>query len=511
MSRFAETSPTLSITRSQRDHQFGWGRPLAAALTGVLTLTAGLVGVSAATAGAAVGATPAGPPSASAGIGGDCTQPSTVKVRATGIPILDKRNVQEAIATAEGRRNGCALLIGHFNLGFCVFCLRVTRPVTVSGQADPTGSSPNRKGVTVMSTTGGAGSLAVNEPPDVPAGVVQIRDIWWNLSYRYGPTVLNSYRGTVEFIQNRITNLRDPGPIRGAIGAGNGVPGTEVLEGSLVVQDNYINLTALPGQPLNDNGIGLAGVHFTSIDISHNTIITKGDSIEIEGSVGTSYNLSDNTLVTKYAEVSPLTKPVVTVGYPRLHGGDPNTIKLAGNDVAITTVLDNDVTAGGGSPTTVCIMDFQVAPSRFHPIRLTEIARNRCTMSGIFAGLLGGWAGTLPVWGPGTLDDAVVTDNIFTGTAAFGIAMLDFKVPLLPVNNLVNTSHGDVFRDNNFSTFTASKAALYLGPSTHNNLFVGSLRGTIVNLGRDNVIIMHSTGRGDDRPVRTAPPVAVVR
>ena len=487
MSRFVESSPTLGITRSQRGRPFGWRRRLAAALIGVLTLGAGLVGVPAATAGAAVAATPAGSPSASAG----CGRLDTVKVYATRSPSLNRRAIQEAIVTAEGRRNGCALLIGHFNLGFCVLCLTVTGPVTVSGQADPTGSFPDRNGLTVVSARGGSGWLQVNEPPDVPTGVVQIRDIWWDKANGFGLAVHNSYRGTVEFIRNRITNIRDPrGPFRGAIGAGNGIPGTEVLEGSVVVQDNYIDLTTTPRAPVNDNGIAFFNSHFTSIDISHNTSITTGDSVEIEGSVGSSYNVSDNTIVTKYAGNSPFARVVVTVGYPGLHGGDPNALKMAGNDAARTIIRDNKLTVGGGGPTSTCIEAFQVAPS-IHPTRLTEISGNRCTMSGIFAGLLAGWAGLLPTWGPGTLDNAIVTNNIFTGTAAFGIAMLDFKYPVFRFNSLVNTSHGNVFRDNNFSAFTASQAALYLGPSTHDNLFVGSLRGTIVNLGTHNVIITH--------------------
>ena len=495
MSRVTQSSGTPEVTESQHgSRRLGRAQSLAVVLTGVVTLAVGLVGVSAGTAATALAA-PAVSPAASAGAassastsGGSCQGLSTVRVRATRSPFLNRRHIQEGIVTAEGRRNGCVLLMGQFNLGVCVLCLTVTRPVTVSGEADPTGSSSDRRGVTVVSTTGGAGSLVVNESANAALGVVQIRDIWWKGSSIVGLLTENFYRGTLEFTQNRVTGVRPRGRIRVGIGAARVFPGTEVLRGSLVVQDNSINIAGTP-PVLDDNGIALVGTQFNTVDVSRNTVITRGASVQIEGGLGSSYNVADNTLVTLDGESSPVAQAVVTVGYPRLHGGVPATLKLAGNDVADLTVLNNSIVTGGGSRNLVCINDFQVPPSRFHPIRLTEISGNRCTMSGIFAGLLGGWAGNLSLWRPGTLDDAVVSNNTFVGTAAFGIAMLDFKVPLAPDNNLVNTSHRDVFRHNDFSAFTAGKATLYFGPSTHDNIFVGALRGTVVNLGRHNVII----------------------
>ena len=137
-----------------------------------------------------------------------------------------------------------------------------------------------------------------------------------------------------------------------------------------------------------------------------------------------------------------------------MHGGYPAALKLVGVDVADVTILNNDITAGGGSRTIVCMEEYEIPPSSFRPVRLTGISGNRCTMGGIFAGLLGGWAGLLPFYGPGSMNDAIVTDNTFRGSAAFGVAMLDFKVPSAPANNLVNTGHVDVLANNNFSTFS---------------------------------------------------------
>lgn len=96
----------------------------------------------------------------------------------TGVPILDKRRIQNAIEAGEASGR-CVLLLGQFNVGLCVRCLTVTGPVTLAGLGDPTGPSPNARNLTVVSALGGRGLLDVNEPPDAPHGVVEIRDIWW--------------------------------------------------------------------------------------------------------------------------------------------------------------------------------------------------------------------------------------------------------------------------------------------------------------------------------------------
>ena len=488
-------TPGTAIGIHHRDRRLRAGRTLAVGMTAVVTLAAGSAGASATTATSVVAATRTGSPSTAAarasGFGGDCGGRRIVQVHGTGVPVRDKRNIQRAIVSAEGR-SGCALLIGRFNLGVCVFCLVVTGPVTVSGQTDPTGPSPERKRVTVVSTTGGVGSLVVDEPANAPAGVVQIRDIWWKGGSLVGLGFLNFYRGTLEYFQNRISDVHERNGIAFGIGGSTTLfPGSEALRGSLMIQHNYIDTTTsffAPG--LHRHGSVVAqGTRFNTVDISHNRLITTGEAIDIEHGVGLSYNVSDNTIAALSRRNSPFAKRVVTVGYPGLRGGYPAALKLNGVDIADVTILNNDITAGGGSRTMVCMEEFEIPPSRFHPIRLTEISGNRCTMGGIFAGLLGGWAGLLPFNGPGSMNNAIVTNNTFLGTAAFGMAMLDFKVPSAPDNNLVNTSHDDVFRNNNFLAFTAGKASLYFGPSTHDNIFVGALSGTIVNLGKHNVII----------------------
>jgi hypothetical protein len=424
---------------------------------------------------------------------GTCEGPS-IKVQGTGIPILDQRGIQQAITLGESTGQ-CVLLLGHFNLGFCVLCISITGPVTVTGEADPTGPSPNPASQTVVRATGGLGSLQVNEPPDAPPGLVRVSNIWWRGMKLVALTLRNFYRGTILIDHNRITNISPRLHFRvGIAGTPLIIPGSHVLTGNLIVRDNYVNTTATPFPVQgDDNGIALQGTTFNTVDWSHNTVITKGESLELEGTVGQSVNIDDNTVVTDFRANSVVSRVVNTVGYPKLHGGHPAALKFAGNDVANFSITNNDITVEGGSNTSVCIMQYMGNPSTsVHPQRTTQISGNRCTMQGIFAGLLGGWAGELPFFPQGTLDNAVVTDNTFSGTADFGLTMMDFTVPLAPENNLANTSHGDLFAGNDLSAFTPINggASLYFGPSTHDNTFTGNPHGPVVNLGTNNHIVI---------------------
>ena len=182
---------------------------------------------------------------------------------------------------------------------------------------------------------------------------------------------------------------------------------------------------------------------------------------------------------------------VETVGYPRLHGGIPATIALRNTDFSQTFIRDNTVTTGGGTTTADGIL-FDYPLTSVHPSRMTTVTGNRFHADGIYAVMQLGWFGLTPLLPKGTLDNAQVTDNTITGTAAFGIAALDlrFRVPRLSVGDLANTSNNNAFRHNDLSGFSPSKASLYLGPSTHDNSFRGDPHGPVVNLGTNNHIVL---------------------
>jgi len=414
-----------------------------------------------------------------------------VRVHGTGVPVVDRRHLQQAIALGE-TSGECVLLLGHFNVGFCVWCIKITGPVTVTGQADPTGPSPSPRSQTVVRATGGLGSLTVDESPSASAGIVRVSDLWLQGNTLVGLAIRNFYRGTLEIDHNRITDISERARFRFGIVGGLLVPGSHMLAGNLIVADNYVNTTARPFLPGDDNGIALQGDTFNSISYLHNTVITKGDSLEIEGSTARTVRIDDNTVVTQSQKNSKFAEIVKTVGYPRLHGGHPAALKFAGNDVANFSITDNAITVGGGSNTIVCIMQYMSDPqTSLYKHRITDITGNRCAMQHIFAGLLGGWSGERPFFPEGTLDDAVVAHNTFRGTADFGIAMMDFTVRAAPSNNLVNTSNDDVFTCNDLSAFRSIKggASLYFGPSTHNNRFIGHPHGQVINLGKHNHVI----------------------
>jgi hypothetical protein len=418
-----------------------------------------------------------------------CGQPA-VEVHATGTPRVDRRNIQHGIDVGEvtGR---CVVLVGQFDVGVCVFCLEITGPVTLSGRGDPTVPNPNPRDVTVVQARGGVGLLKVNEPADAPAGLVRVNNIWWRGSTLIGLTMQNFHRGTLQFDHNRVTDVRERARFRFGIGGSTQIlPGSEVLTGDLIVRDNYVDTTTNPFIPGDDNGIAMQGVAFDRIDISGNTAITNGESLEIEASTGSSVTIEGNLVSTTRRIDSIFAKVVDTVGFPRLHGGHPSALKMAGNDYEEFTIADNAVTVGGGSSTAVCIMQYMADPSQSaHASRTTRIVGNECRMDRIFAGVLGGWAGELPFFPQGTLDDAMVQGNLFTGSAAFGITMMDFVVRAAPANDLVNTSHGNQISDNDFTQFAPSRASIYFGASTHDNSFVGDPHGPVINLGHNNTVV----------------------
>ena len=255
------------------------------------------------------------------------------------------------------------------------------------------------------------------------------------------------------------------------------------------MQGNYIDSTGTPFVSGDDNAIAFVKTHFDSVEYVDNTAITHGESLELEGAVASRVDITGNTISTSRLTDSTLARIVTTVGYPRLHGGHPASIKMAGNDVRTMSIRDNDVVTGGGTSTAVCIMQYEPVAS-VYPTRSTSITGNRCRMSHIFAGLLAGWAGTPGFFEPGILQNATVADNSFTGSASFGIAALDFRVRLAPAQDLVNTSNHNVFRGNDLSGFTPGQASLYLGPSTHDNTFHGDPHGPVVNRGTNNHIVV---------------------
>ena len=221
----------------------------------------------------------------------------------------------------------------------------------------------------MVRATGGLGLLGVNEPPNARAGLVRVSNIWWRGATLVGLAVQNFYRGTIELDHNRVTDIRAAAPVplrdrrrrpaRARVG---------VLTGKLVIRDNYVDTTANPFLPGDDNGIGLQGAAFDTVDWTHNTAITKGESLEIEDSTGVGPTTSRTTSCrprvgsTRCSPTSwtPSATPTCTVATPR-----PSRWPATTSPGSRSTTTSSP--SGGGSSTMVCIMPFMADPERVGP------------------------------------------------------------------------------------------------------------------------------------------------
>jgi hypothetical protein len=370
--------------------------------------------------------------------------------------------------------------------------------VTLVGQADPTGNNPNPRDLTVIRALSGLGILSVNVVPGTaPQGEVRISDIWFRGAGQLAVSVVNLPAGdTLTFTRNRLTNI-----MQGLFGfrfgiAGSGaLPNSVELAGHVAIRDNYINTTGIPFLLGDDNGVAFQNVQFETIEITGNTSITNGESMEVEQHTGRKVVLSDNFIMTRRVTPSLLGLKTELPAFPSLDGGGhPASIKWAGNDTEETIITNNEIYVGS-SRTAVCIGVNLIDPDEsVYAKRTTVITNNTCTMSpgiigdGIFAGMMLGWSGENPFYDKGSLENAIVEDNTLVGRAQFGITMMDFHVPLAPANDLINTSHDNVFRGNDFSQFSPGTASVYFGPSTFDNVFEGDPNGPVIDEGTNNSI-----------------------
>jgi hypothetical protein len=449
-----------------------------------------------ATLGVGVGADVAAGSSARPATTHGCRGP-TVDVVATGVPVQDRRNIQGGIdaGQATGR---CVRLSGQFNVGACGGCLRITAPVTIVGQGDPTDPAADPTSLTVVRASRGRGLLVVDEPATAPEGDVVIRDVWWRGSTLSAISVSNFHGGTLEIVRNKVTHIDGALGQRFAITSNGLTPGNSVSGDHVILSENHIDTTTggvfVPILLGDDNGIAFLGTAFDEVDITGNTLITHGEN-EYELTGGSRLTIADNYIsTTKRVDTATLVNLIETVGYPLLTpGGLPSSIALRDTDFKTTVLSNNHIVTGGGARNGVCILFSQPVPSA-HPSRSTSVIGNRCDMGGIFAGISMGWFGATGLLPPGILDGATITDNTFTGRAAFGLAALDYRyrVPFEVLGNLHNTSHHNRMQRNDFSAFTPGRATLYLGPSTHDNTFIGSPHGPVVNLGTNNRLVLSS-------------------
>jgi hypothetical protein len=424
----------------------------------------------------------------------------TIDVRATNDPAKNQSNIQRAIE--KGQRTGKTVkLSGQFDLGLCFFCIRITAPVSIVGQADPTGPNPDPSQMTVL-TSVGLGPIIIAQGPGSPAGVTSIQDLWVRGGGLAAIGVVNHDNdGLVRLARNRVTDLAPFGGFRFGLAGGieiylrNLLPGVDtegnvVLRGHFLAENNYVDTIGVPMVlGIDDNAIATGKNNYDTITYRNNTMISIGESSEVEyNSGGSSIVIEDNTI--KSLSFEPLQSFLATraVGLPGIvRAGHPDGINMKGVDTSSVVIRNNDIETRGRR-TGLCIMAWHSETSTVGP-RSVLIENNRCNMDGQFTGIMVGWSGEDPFFPPGTLDNAVIRDNEISGNSMFGIAFPDFVVPIAPRNNLTNTATGNVMVDNDLTGLQTTTAALYFGPSTSNNSFVGAFNGGVLDEGTGNTVV----------------------
>jgi hypothetical protein len=422
----------------------------------------------------------------------------TITVVGTGHARKDVKNINKAIAKA-GNNGKTVQLIGHFNMGdTCIACVRISNPVTIVGTGDPTVANPDEASTTIIE--GGPNGLAsvpflVFEPG---AGEVNISRLWFRNMLEGQLWLEGTSADTkVRFSYNRFTELRPsftPSlsfPMAG--GWSIEKMNTEQNErgsiadvspgGEWQVDHNYADVIRHPFFGDQDC-VAMAHWSFSKVTITDNTLKCDQDVIEVEGGL----NPNAQVLVARnQLEMSAAPSPE-GIAYPP--GGHPEGIKIMANLAASVQVVDNQVLANGtDSDKGVCIL-FASPQGQPPTFGSNLLAGNTCTMDNMTAGLLAGYTQGGAFYPAGTLQNTLVVNNTFTGTAKFGIAFLDYQPPpgLGPEWGLTNDGNGNIFANNDLSGVVAP-VALQFGPATHDNLFVGDPGGPVVDDGTNNVVI----------------------
>ncbi|MGB5812692.1 MAG: hypothetical protein WBG86_19315, partial [Polyangiales bacterium] len=447
----------------------------------------------------------------------DCTPEKQAEKEREAIVGANVQNIQGALDEGVLLGNGRVRLVGEFDLGggYCNGCIRIRGPVIVQGTGDPSGdATPKKRDVTIINA-GNPDEKNISLTPftidwdidyfDTP---LIVEKLWFNGGFP-SAIIMEQTRGTVKLLNNRVTGLSQIGevsdnpdalfPFRfGMAGAGFG-PLSGQFHGKFHAVGNYIHNPIRNFSQGDDNGVAISATNFDFVEISHNTLITRGEAVEIENNIAPGGRIEvignkirTNAAISNFAKWTFMPPPETGWPYPTGEsGGHPACIKVTGGDVAQLIVEDNDVETSN-YPSVVCIMvGLSNDDSR------TVIRNNRCSMDGSFAGILAGWAGEIPFFPPFFLHNALVEKNVFEGTPRFGIIFTDwtFDGPgPNDANALINTGNHNLFRWNDMSRLHATDASLVFWDHTSENVFFGNPNGTVINTGTNNVIKRRSPG-----------------
>lgn len=423
-------------------------------------------------------------------------QPCPIVVVGQNDPAVDPPAVQAALDQATLLANGRVQLQGAFDFSGCDNCVVVRGPVILEGTGDPSGpEEPDPAEVTTITADGSVAPLVVRMVQDYVDSPLVIEKLWFTSGVSMA-ILLEQTRGVVELRNNRITGIEPVGPsdnqIRFGIGGAGLGPFSGKLTGELHAIGNYIDNRNVPFMRGDDNGIAIAASSFSFLEYRDNRLYSFGESIEIEGLANPDATIEvvGNDVIND-AAVSSLADLTAIVGLPTgVSGGHPAALKVIGVQ-ARSVLIEGNTIAVSGYPSAVCMMAGVDALRALEDIGF-EIRGNSCTMDGQFAALQAGWAGLLPFYPPFFLENAIVEDNVFEGSARFGVPFLDWTYigpgAGVLLNDLVNRGNRNTFRNNDLSNFAGTENGLVFWDSTFDNRFFGATGGTVIDRGRDNVI-----------------------
>lgn len=411
-----------------------------------------------------------------------------ITVVGSGRPRLDVANLNQGIQ--QGEQTGKTVqLVGHFNVGdTCNFCVKIEGPVTIVGTGDPTVAAPRPSEVTIIEggTLGLATSIfTVLLPQNARPGAVNVSRLWFDKGHADQITVRSTNTNTtLRFSYLRATNVTPIAHRLDAIILASSVGRGVSVRGQIQIDHNYFDIPHPPVlRFVDENPVAIAFDDFSKITIVDNTFISRGEAeIEFSRNPDATVLYARNYLVMN-APPSPVAR-FLAGGLP----GYPAAIKIAASPARQIQVLDNYVLAYGSNLGVCMLVTSPQTPEG--NLTQTLIKGNTCDLVGSGMAIAGGF----PFPG-GSLQNAIVVDNTFRGSARWGIGFVDFIArPGIPrAFTLKNEGHDNVFSNNDMSKLITTTAALQFGPSTHDNLFVGNIsrfNGKVVNRGKHNTIII---------------------
>lgn len=408
----------------------------------------------------------------------------TIEVTGQNDPAQDIPAIQDALDQAD--TGDTLLLRGVFDLSGCENGFTLNKNITVQGPVNPT---RNPAAATQIRNCGPAFVIATSE---AEAGTLTIQNLWFREQTALS-VLINNSQGPINILSNLFTeNTPATAPsdwgIRFAVGSANLISAT--VEGLVTIEENVVDWSDSAGNDTfegDDNGFAFAATNL-SLTIRNNVINTLGEGIEIEGAFGadTHYLVEGNSLQT-LVPPSPLGQvdsPPGSAGEGAL-GGHPAVIKLHANEGTFS-ILDNTVDLSGLS-TGVCIMATSRNPDALTGKSVNRVDGNNCQMDNQLTGILGGWGSQPPFFNAASMNGTVVTNNLFSGTAQFGIALIDRSLTSVS-GPVINSGRSNHFRNNDFSALTAARADIAFDQETYDNFFQSSAADTVINRGSNHIL-----------------------